>query len=155
MFHRSDRLPILGLVFMHLAMAHQLLSGRGVLAFGETGELFRSNRPSKAELLGELALPFALNGVALLPVVLFGGSELFRMIGLRLACGERFGDGQHGSVLTSHNEVLLLVDIGRRSLGLPRSLRRRRFIGLRWDGGSGSCFNSAWDASVPRSFLRS
>ena len=65
--------------------ANQLLAGLRVLAFGETGELLRAHGSRQAELLGQLAMPFALNGVALLPIVLLGGGELFGVIGLRLA----------------------------------------------------------------------
>ena len=70
---------------MHLAMPHQLFAGLRMLPFGEPGEFLGSHCTGQAELLCQLAVPLALNGVALLPIVLFGGGELFGVIGLRLA----------------------------------------------------------------------
>ena len=55
MLDRSDRLPVLGLVFMDDAMPNQLFAGLRMLAFGETGELLRADAAGEAELLGEPA----------------------------------------------------------------------------------------------------
>ena len=54
----------------------------------------------QAVLRGELAVPFAFNLVALFPIILLGGSELLRVICLRLASAERLGNGQHASGLS-------------------------------------------------------
>ena len=99
MLDGSDGLAVLRFVFMDLAMAHQLFAGHRVLAFGEPSELLGSHRTGKAEFSGQLAVPFALNSVALFPIILLGCGEFLFVVGLRLARGKRFGDGQHGSVL--------------------------------------------------------
>ena len=69
---------------------------RGFCPSTETGEVLRVDGAGKAIVLGQLALPLAKDGVALLPIVLLGGRELFGVIRLRLAGAERFGDSQHG-----------------------------------------------------------
>ena len=71
----------------------------GFLAFAETGEVLRVDRSGKAESLGQLALPLADDGAALLPIVLLGGRELFGVVGLRLGGTERFGDGEQMRLL--------------------------------------------------------
>ena len=57
----------------------------------------RADGSGEAELFGQLAVPLAQDRVALLPIVLLGGRELFGVVGLRLAGGKRFGDRQHGA----------------------------------------------------------
>jgi hypothetical protein len=81
---------VCGRVLLGLAMLDQLLGGMRVLAFTETGEVLGVNGSGKAVFLGQLPLPLSENGVALLPVVLFGRRELFSVIGLRLAGTDRF-----------------------------------------------------------------
>src|ERR1039458_1882374 len=70
----------------------------------------------KAVLLGHLTLPFSKNGVALLPIVLFGGGELFGMVGLGLAGTERLRDGEHTASLflevERRLEFLFAIDLG-------------------------------------------
>ena len=73
---------------MDRAMRDQLLAGLRMLALGQTGKLLRADGAGQAELFGQLAVPLALNGIALLPIVLLGGGELFGVVGLCLACGE-------------------------------------------------------------------
>src|SRR4030081_2832742 len=93
-------------------MPNQLLTSLGMLAFGETGELFCSNRTSESKLLGQCAVPFALNRVTLLPIILLARGELFRVVCPRLTGGQRFRDGQHGNSLTPENEVLRFKRLG-------------------------------------------
>jgi hypothetical protein len=96
MLYGSDCLTVFGLVLTHLKMPDQLLSRLRVLVLRESGELLGSHGTGEAELFSELAVPLALNGVVLLPIVLLSGGELFGVVGLRLACGEWFRDDQHG-----------------------------------------------------------
>src|SRR5260370_37854918 len=97
MLYRSNGLAVLGLVLMHLAMFDQLFSGLWVLSFGETGELFRSNSTGESELVGQPAMPFSLNRVALLPIVLLGCREPLGMVRLCLGSRERFRYGPRDS----------------------------------------------------------
>ena len=73
------------LILVHCAMPDKLLAGLRMLAFGKPRKLLCADGPGEAELLGEPAVPLALDRVALLPIVLLGSRELFGVIGLRLA----------------------------------------------------------------------
>src|SRR5450631_2684737 len=86
---------VCGGVLLRLAMLDQLLGGMRVLAFTEAGEVLGVNGSGKAVFLGQLPLPLSENGVALLPVVLLGGGELFGVVGLCLAGADRLRDGKH------------------------------------------------------------
>jgi len=89
-----------GWVLLTGAMAYQLIAGVGVVPLGEPCELLCVDCAGKPVLLCELSVPFAHDAVALLPIVLLGGSELFGVIRLRLLGVERFRDGQHGGLCT-------------------------------------------------------
>jgi hypothetical protein len=58
MLHWSNRAPVLSFVFVHGAMAYQLLAGLRVLALGETGELFGSDGACKPKPFGQPPAPF-------------------------------------------------------------------------------------------------
>ena len=92
-------------------MGYQLLTRLRVLSFGEPGELLRADRTGEAEVFGQTAVPFALNGVALFPIVLPGGGEFFGMVGLCLAGGEWFRDIQHDGSLSLKCESLLVAGV--------------------------------------------
>lgn len=92
MFDRSDRLPILSLIFMHISVANQLLSSQRMLAFAQARKVIGANGTRESIFLREFAMPLPFDALALLPIVLLGGSELFGMVGLRLARGKRFGN---------------------------------------------------------------
>src|SRR5581483_8968959 len=102
-----------------------------MLALGETGELLRTDSAGQLECVGQLAMPFPLYGVALLPVVLLGGGELFLVIRLRLGCGERFRDIQHGNSSSFERKSLLLAAIVRDDCFGLYLLRCRRLVRLR------------------------
>jgi hypothetical protein len=112
MLYRGHRLSVLAPAFVYCAMPNQLLSGLRVPSIEETGKLLSSNGTGKAELEGQLAVPLALNGVALFPIVLFGG-ELFGVVGLRVARGERFGNSEHGRCLNPADKILRFVRNGK------------------------------------------
>jgi hypothetical protein len=90
-------------------MAYKLFAGLRMLPFGETGKLFRTDATGKAELVRKLALPFTLDRIALLPIVLLGCGELLGMIGLEMVsmavlyprkmrfCGSSTSSGATGS----------------------------------------------------------
>ena len=66
-------LPSSSLVFLDgMRWRDQLLARVRMLAFGEPGELLRVHGAGKTVFLGQLAMPLANDGVALLPVVLLG-----------------------------------------------------------------------------------
>ena len=75
-----------------------------VLALAEPGKILCVDGPRKAIVFGKLALPLSKDGIALLPVVLLSGRELFRVIRLRLHRVERFGYRQHGALMLSEWE---------------------------------------------------
>src|SRR5665213_1643313 len=60
------------------------------------GEVLGVNSSGKPIAGCQLALPFAKDGVALLPIVLLGRGELLGVVRLRLAGVQWLGDGEHG-----------------------------------------------------------
>jgi hypothetical protein len=100
MLHGSNLLAVFRLVFLHLAMAYKLFAGLRMLPFGETGKLFRTDATGKAELVRKLALPFTLDRIALLPIVLLG-LEMVSMAVLyprkMRFCGSSTSSGATGS----------------------------------------------------------
>src|ERR1700761_6307346 len=112
MFYRRNDLACFGFVLLHLSMTHQLLAGSWMLPFGETGKFFWSYRALKPKLVDEPTLPFPLDGIALLPIVLHSGGKLFGVIALCLTGGQRFRDGQHGNSSTPKNEILWFQRFG-------------------------------------------
>jgi hypothetical protein len=94
MFHCLDSLAISILIFIRRSLSHKLLACLWMLALAEFSKVLRGNRPSKAELLDQSPLPFARDDAALRPIVLFLRGELRLVVGLRLACGERLGNGR-------------------------------------------------------------
>ena len=58
--HRLDGLAVGILIFIGRSLPHKLLAGLWMLALAEFREVFGRDRPGKAELLGQAALPFAL-----------------------------------------------------------------------------------------------
>jgi len=122
-----------GCVLLAVAVSHQLLSGEGILALAEASEVRLVDGPRKAVPLGNPALPFSENCVALLPIVLLGRHEFLGVIGLRLARTERFGDGQHEAISETHrlrlgyrNSLCLAI---LRAIGIGAA---RRNFGLCW-----------------------
>ena len=97
MLHRLDGLAVGILIFIRRSLPHKLLAGLWMLALAEFREVLGRDGPGKAELPGQSALPFARDDAALRPIVLLLRSELLLVVGLRLASGERLGNGQHGS----------------------------------------------------------
>jgi hypothetical protein len=71
-------------------LPHQLLSGLWMLALAEFREVLGGNGPGDAEPLDQSPLPFARDDAALRPIALFLCGEFCLVVGLRLACGERF-----------------------------------------------------------------
>src|ERR1700677_3826445 len=102
MLNGLHRGSLSGCVLLAVAMPNQLLAGERILALTKSCEVLRVDTSSEAVLFGHPTLPFSENGVALLPIILFGGHELFGVISLRLAGTERFGDGEHGAVSNNH-----------------------------------------------------
>src|SRR5665213_1552448 len=98
MLDRCNLLAVLALVGLRYLVPNKLLLSVWVLAFAQTGEVFRAHGPRKSPLAREPALPFAMALLVAAPVVLFTRSKLPRMISPRLACGERFGDGEHSGL---------------------------------------------------------
>src|SRR6185437_3222538 len=86
----GDDLPIAVAIFMDGAMRYQLPASRRVLSLGQAGELLCTDCAGQPKMFRQLSMPFPLNGVSLLPIVLLGCGELFGMVGLRLGCRERF-----------------------------------------------------------------
>src|ERR1019366_7219142 len=72
-----------------------------VLAFAQTSEVLCAHGSRKPPLAGEPPLPLAMPLLVAAPIVLLTRSKLSRMIRSRLACRERFGDGQHGSPIST------------------------------------------------------
>ena len=64
MLDRLDGVSICRCVLLPGAMAHQLLTGMGILTFAQAGEMLRVDGSGKAELHCHLTLPFSKNGVA-------------------------------------------------------------------------------------------
>jgi hypothetical protein len=95
-FHAGDGLPVLILILVGGAMLDKLLTRRWMLPLAEPGKLLGSYASGEAESLGQPALPLPRDGLFLTPIVLLFGRELLGVVGLRLACRERTGDGQHG-----------------------------------------------------------
>jgi hypothetical protein len=83
------------LVGLGRLVPHHLLLGLGMPALGQARERLRPDRPLKAPLLGELALPLTVALLLPAPVVRFLRRELAGVRRPRLATGERFGDRQH------------------------------------------------------------
>ena len=90
MFHRLDRLAVGILIFIGRSLSHKLLAGLWMLALAEFRKVLGGNGLVKAELRDQSSLPFARDNAALRPIVLFLRGELRLVVGLRLACGERF-----------------------------------------------------------------
>ena len=99
MLHGLDGLAVRILVFIGGALANKLLAGGRMLALAEFGKVLGGDRSGKAELRGKPALPFAGNHAALGPIVLLLRGELLCVVALRLPCGKRLGNGQHGGLL--------------------------------------------------------
>jgi hypothetical protein len=97
--HRLDGLALCILVFIRRSLPDKLLSGLWMLALAEFCKVLGRDRPDKAELPGQMALPFARDDATLRPIILLLRSELLLVVGLRLACGKWFGDGQHDCLL--------------------------------------------------------
>src|SRR5271155_144624 len=85
MLDRRDGLSVRAFVLLHYAMPDKLLAGVRMLAFRQPGKLICVHGPREAELLGQPAVPFSQDRVALFPIVLLGRRELFGVVGLRLA----------------------------------------------------------------------
>src|SRR4051794_14534824 len=100
-------------------------------------------------------MPFALYGVALLPIVLLGGGELLRMVSLCLACGERFRDIEHGVPQPCVITFCSSWSVGTaESSGWIASEATGSFGAGAGAGASGCCFSSASNL-LPRSVLGS
>ena len=125
--HGLDGFAVCILVFIGGALANKLLASRRMLALAELGKVLGGDRSGKAELRGKPALPFAGNHAALGPIVLLLGGELLCVVALRLPCGKRLGNGQHGCLLQLMSGRL---DLMLRELRLPcicfRLCRERR-----------------------------
>jgi hypothetical protein len=113
-----NRPPVVRLVFMGYAMLHELFASRRMLAFGQTGKLQGTHPARDAKLFGELATPFSLDGISLLPIILLCGSELFGVVGLSLRRRKWFRYRQHGVLLSARDEVLNIVIWSQRKLRL-------------------------------------
>src|ERR1035441_7590274 len=95
-FHRFNGLAVGVLIYIRRSLPYQLFVGLRMLSLAEFGKILGGDGPGKTELRGQAALPRARNHAALRPIVLLLGGELLLVISLRLACGKRFGDSQHG-----------------------------------------------------------
>ena len=89
-FHRLDGLAVGILILIGRSLSHKLLAGLWMLALAEFRKFLGGNGLGKAELRDQSSLPFARDDAALRPIVLFLRGELRLVVGLRLACGERF-----------------------------------------------------------------
>ena len=96
MLDRSDDLADPRLVLLHCPVAHQLFFRVRMLSFRQPGKFGGSYGADKAVFFGQLAVPLTLNSLALFPVILLRSGELLSVVRARLACTERFRDGQHG-----------------------------------------------------------
>ena len=94
--HRLDGLAVGILIFIGRSLAHKLLARLWMLALAEFREVLSGDHPGQTELSGQSPLPFARDDAALRPIVLLLRGELLLVVGLCLASGERFGNGQHG-----------------------------------------------------------
>src|ERR1019366_6752615 len=97
--HRLDVLAVGVLIFIGRSLPHKLLSGLRMLALAEFCEVLGRDGPGEAELRGQSPLPFASDDALLRPIVLLLRSELLLVVGLCLACGEWFRNGQHYRLL--------------------------------------------------------
>jgi hypothetical protein len=95
MFDRRDGFTVARRVLLSVPVRHQLLPRLRVLPFGQQGKLLRFYGIGQAVFLCQLAVPLANDGVALLPVILLSGGELFGVVRLSLTGVEWFRDGQH------------------------------------------------------------
>ena len=93
MLHRLDGLALGILIFIRRSLSHKLLAGLWMLALAEFRKVLGRDRPGKAELPGQPALPFARDDAALRPIVLLLRGELLLVVALRLACGKWLRDG--------------------------------------------------------------
>src|SRR5208283_2110513 len=78
--HRLDGLAVGVLIFIRRSLPHKLLAGLWMLPLAEFREVPGGDRPGKAKLPGQVALPFACDDAALRPVVLFFRSELLLVV---------------------------------------------------------------------------
>jgi hypothetical protein len=92
---RRNHLSIGIAILMDGAMQDQLITSLWMLSFRQPGKFFCSHGSRQSEPFCQSAVPFPLDGVALLPVVLRGVSELLRVVGLCLAGREWLRDIQH------------------------------------------------------------
>ncbi len=137
-FHRFNGLAVGALIFIRRSLPYQLFVGFRMLALAEFGKILGGDGPGKTELRGQAALPLARNHAPLRPIVLLLGGELLLVISLRLACGKRFGDGQHGLNLRAKVQVGLTFFLCFTG-GLCHRIFLALFIarGLRFDTGCG------------------
>ena len=77
-------------------MPHQLLTGEGMLSFGQSLEVLVADLADQSPFRGELTVPRARNVVPLRVVVLAPVLELPGVVLMRLACAEWLREGQHG-----------------------------------------------------------
>ena len=114
MLHWFYGRPVCRGVLLGLPMLHQLLGTMGVPALAEAAKVLCVDGTNESVLLGQLALPFSENRVALLPIVLLGGGELLGVIGLRLAGTDWLRDGEHTASLLlkveGRLEFLIAID---------------------------------------------
>ena len=84
-FHRTYFLSAPVHVFSRRLMAHELLAGHRMLAFGESCKVFLPHFAAQSPLFGQSAVPLASYLVASRVVVLAGVGKFFRVIRLCLA----------------------------------------------------------------------
>ena len=126
MLHRLDGFSSGILIFIRGSLTDELFARLWMLALAQAREIFCRNTFRKAELLSKLALPLPGNDTPLRPVILLLGGELYLVIVLRLASGERFGNRQHGGLL--HR---VFGSMGRIFRGQKIPLHFLRFCGQR------------------------
>jgi hypothetical protein len=90
--HLSAEFTFIGSRYL---MPDKLIFNVRVPAFTQTREVFGTNGTLQPPLLGKPALPFAVALLIAAPVVLFLRGKLARMVGTRLAGGQRFRDREH------------------------------------------------------------
>src|SRR5580658_636128 len=73
-----------------------------MLPFRQPGKFGGSYGTDKAVFFGQLAVPLTLNSLVLFPIILLRSGELLSVVRARLACTERFRDGQHAFRLASN-----------------------------------------------------
>gem|GEM_PF-3717937 len=81
---------ICSFIFVDDAVSHEPLAGDRMLPVCQACKVLLVHTSGQPELVSELAVPLAQNSLILLPVVLFGGGELFSVIRLGLRCRQRF-----------------------------------------------------------------